>query len=78
MVHPDQQKKGYGKRLLLGIEKYFKKKQFDLFTSTRSVANIRLYEKMGYEAFDTKAVDDELEFVYFRKTDPDMCADKKR
>ena len=78
MVHPDQQHKGYGKRLLLGIEKYFQEKQFELFTSTRSVANIRLYEKMGYEAFDTKAVDDELEFVYFRKTDPDMGADKKR
>ena len=78
MVHPDQQKKGYGKRLLLAIEKYFKEKQFELFTSTRSAANIRLYEKMGYEAFDTKAVDDELEFVCFRKTDPDMGADKKR
>ncbi len=67
MVHPDQQHKGYGKRLLLGIEKYFPDKQFELFTSTRSAANIRLYEKMGYEAFDTKAVDDELEFVYLRK-----------
>ena len=77
-MHPDQQHKGYGKRLLLGIEKYFQEKQFELFTSTRSVANIRLYEKMGYEAFGTRAVDDELEFVYFRKTCPDKGADKKR
>ena len=67
MVHPDQQHKGYGKRLLLSMEKYYPGKRFELFTSTRSVANIRLYEKLGYEAFETKAVDDELEFVYMRK-----------
>lgn len=67
MVHPNRQHKGYGKRLLLSMEKYFPGKQFELFTSTRSAANIRLYEKLGYEAFETKAIDDELEFVYMRK-----------
>ena len=67
MVHPDYQKKGYGTRLLLSIEKYFPEKRFELFTSTRSLANIRMYERMGYNSFDTKDVDDELTFVYMEK-----------
>ena len=67
MVHPDQRHKGYGKRLLLAIEKYFNCNRFELFTSTRSKDNIRLYEKMGYKHFDEKAVDDELTFVYMQK-----------
>ena len=67
MVNPDYQKKGYGTRLLLSIEKYFPEKRFELFTSTRSLANIRMYERMGYNLFDTKDVDDELTFVYMEK-----------
>ena len=67
MVHPDQRRKGYGKRLLLSIEKHFDSSRFELFTSTRSKDNIRLYEKMGYNSFDEKAVDDELTFVYMEK-----------
>ncbi|MBR5936949.1 MAG: GNAT family N-acetyltransferase [Clostridiales bacterium] len=67
MVHPDHQKKGYGRALLLEIEKYFPKMRYELFTSTRSVENIRLYEKAGYRRFDEKAVDDELVFVYMEK-----------
>ena len=37
MVHPDQQKKGYGKKLLCEIERYYPNKRFELFTSTRSI-----------------------------------------
>ena len=67
MVHPDQRRKGYGRRLLLSVEKYFDYNRFELFTSTRSKDNIRLYEKMGYKSYDEKAVDDELTFVYMEK-----------
>ena len=67
MVHPDFQKRGYGTRLLLSIEKYFSENRFELFTSTRSLANIRIYERMGYSSFDTKEVDEELKFVYMKK-----------
>ena len=67
MVDPDQQKKGYGTKLLLSIEKYFNAKRFELFTSTRSASNIRMYERMCYKIFDTKKIDDELEFVYLEK-----------
>ena len=67
MVHPDCRRKGYGKMLLSEIEKYFPGRRYELFTSTRSVDNIRLYESVGYKEFDRKKIDEELEFVYMEK-----------
>ena len=67
MVHPDQRHKGNGTKLLCEIEKCFPDKQYELFTSTRSIDNIRLYQKLGYTIFARKAVNDELEFVYMKK-----------
>ncbi len=71
MVHPGYRCKGYGSELLSEIESYFPGKRYELFTSTRSRDNIRLYEKNGYTAFGRKKVNDELEFVYMEKM-PDM------
>lgn len=68
MVHPDYRCKGYGSKLLSEIELCFPKKRYELFTSTRSVDNIHLYQKMGYTIFNRKAVNDELVFVYMEKT----------
>ena len=67
MVYPDHRCKGYGSMLLKEIEKYFLGKRYELFTSTRSVDNIRLYEKNGYRIFDRKEIDAELVFVYMEK-----------
>ena len=67
MVHPDHRRKGFGTMLLCGIEKCFSGKRYELFTSTRSIDNIRLYQKLGYTVFARKAVNDELEFVYMEK-----------
>lgn len=67
MVHPDLQRRGLGRRLLLEIENYYPGRRFELFTSTRSVNNIRLYESSGYKQFDQRAVDEELVFVYMEK-----------
>ena len=67
MVHPDHRCKGYGSKLLSEIESCYPDKRYELFTSTRSVDNIRLYEKVGYKIFDRKPVDDELVFVYMEK-----------
>ena len=67
MIHPDYRRRGYGSALLSEIEKYYPGKSYELFTSTRSEDNIRLYQKMGYRIFDRKAVDDELTFVYMEK-----------
>ena len=67
MVHPDRQGRGYGTRLLNEIENCFPGKRYELFTSTRSKANIRLYERNGYRIFDRRPVRDELVFVYLEK-----------
>ena len=67
IVHPDHRHKGYGSMLLSEIEGFFPDKRYELFTSTRSVDNIRLYQKLGYTTFAQKAVNDELEFVYMER-----------
>ena len=67
MVHPDHRCKGYGSRLLNEIEAYFPERRYELFTSTRSVDNIRLYEKMGYKEFKQESLSNELIFVYLEK-----------
>ena len=68
MVHPDHRRKGLGTKLLAAIEEQYPGKRYELFTSTRSSDNIRLYSKLGYAEFDRKAVNDELCFVYMQKT----------
>ena len=67
MVHPDHRCNGYGARLLAEIEWYYPEKRYELFTSTRSIDNIKLYRKSGYKEFARKAVNDELQFVYMEK-----------
>lgn len=67
MVHPNNQKQGIGTKLLLKIEKEYPNQRYELYTSTKSVSNIRLYERLGYKKFKEKAVSQELKFVYFEK-----------
>ncbi len=59
--------KGYGTRLLLSIEKCYADKRYELFTSTKSEANLRMYRRLGYQEFDSKQIDEELKFVYLEK-----------
>ena len=67
MVHPKMQKKGIGTKLLLEIENVYPNQRYELFTSTKSINNIRLYEKLGYKTFKEEAVSQDLIFVYMRK-----------
>ena len=67
MMHPDFRRKGYGTRLLNEIERCFPNRRYELFTSTKSKDNIRLYQKNGYREFKQEAVSDELIFVYLEK-----------
>ena len=67
MVHPNFRHNGYGTRLIKKIEEYFPNKRYELFTSTRSKDNIRLYQRLGYKIFKSKAINDELQFVYMEK-----------
>ena len=71
MVHPDYRCRGYGTALLRAIEERFPGRRYELFTSTRSVRNIRLYEAAGYRVFQRKPLNAELEFVYMEKGSAD-------
>lgn len=66
-VLPEYRAKGYGTRLLLSIEMFYADKRYELFTSTKSEANLRMYRRLGYQEFDTKQIDEELKFVYLEK-----------
>ena len=66
-VHPNYRNRGYGSMLLRAIEKYFFECRLELFTSTKSVDNIRIYESLGYRRFKEEKIDDELTFVYLAK-----------
>lgn len=67
MVHPEFQKTGIGTKLLLEMEKQYSNQRYELYTSTKSVNNIRLYEKLGYRIFKKEPVTQELQFVYMQK-----------
>jgi ribosomal protein S18 acetylase RimI-like enzyme len=68
IVHPDYQGRGIGTRLMNAIEARFAQaERFELFTGSRSVRNIGLYERLGYRQFSTKAVTQDLTFVYLEK-----------
>ena len=68
MVHPKMQGKGIGTKLLLEIENEYPDQRYELFTSTKSISNIRLYQRLGYKIFGSKAISNELQFVFMEKT----------
>lgn len=67
MVHPSMQNQGLGTKLLLAMEQEYPNQRYELFTSTKSISNIRLYGKLGYKIFKEEAVSEELQFVYLEK-----------
>lgn len=68
IVSPEHQGKGYGARLLTGIESFFPHQRYELFTSDKSSGNIRLYERAGYTLFREQQIRPDLLFVYLEKT----------
>lgn len=74
IVHPDMQGKGIGTRLMNAIETHFSDVQrYELFTGTKSIANIRLYDRLGYKPFKELVVDNSLSLVFMEKTgNPDV------
>ena len=76
MVHPNHRCKGHGRRLLMEIERSYPGKRYELFTSTRSKDNIRLYKDNGYREFDQRIVKDDLIFVYMEKTKSEVSIRK--
>jgi len=67
IVSPEHQRRGYGARLLSEIERVWTHPRYELFTSDKSINNLRLYEKMGYKSFQKKWVNPGLCFIFLEK-----------
>lgn len=67
IVQPDLQGQGIGTKLLKEIERVCPHKTYELFTSSKSTKNIKLYERLGYKVFEEKAISKDLKFIYLRK-----------
>ena len=67
MVHPDYRRQGFGKRLLQEVEVLFPGCRYELFTSSLSENNLRLYGSVGYTEFKRERVNEMLTFVYLEK-----------
>ena len=65
-VHPAFQKRGIGAALMAAIESRFPgAARFELFTGFKSLANIRLYERLGYRIYKREET-----LVYMEKSGP--------
>jgi ribosomal protein S18 acetylase RimI-like enzyme len=68
IVHPAFQKQGIGSGLLKHIESlHMDVKYFELFTGSKSLGNIRLYEKHGYHITANKHLSDKVELTFLIK-----------
>jgi ribosomal protein S18 acetylase RimI-like enzyme len=68
IVHPDFQRQGVGSRLLAAIEDSFPHAaKFELFTGSRSEANIRLYRRHGYAITRTEQLSANVTLVFLEK-----------
>ncbi len=67
IVHPDLQGQGIGTELLKEIERICPHDRCELFTSTKSERNIKLYERMGYRKFKEQDMGNDLKLIYLEK-----------
>ena len=68
LVHPDFQRNGIGTRLLLEIEAFFSSAdRFELFTGSRSIDNIRIYRRLGYQVCREEDLSPKVRLVFMEK-----------
>ncbi len=68
IVHPGMQGQGIGSKLLQSIEDRFKGiSKFELFTGSRSEANIRLYQRHGYRIVRTQPLSQTVSITFLEK-----------
>jgi ribosomal protein S18 acetylase RimI-like enzyme len=68
IVHPDYRRRGIGAALLKMIESCFPTvRRFELLTGHKSESNIRLYERLGYQAIRQEQVNQKVSLVFLEK-----------
>jgi ribosomal protein S18 acetylase RimI-like enzyme len=67
IVLPEKQNRGIGTKLLIAIARECPAPRYELFTSTKSAKNIKLYERLGYVKFREQKIAGELVFVFMEK-----------
>ena len=68
IVHPDYQGKGIGTSLMRRIEAVFSHaERFELFTGTKSIHNIRFYQRLGYRGYRVEDLSPKVRLVFMDK-----------
>jgi ribosomal protein S18 acetylase RimI-like enzyme len=68
VVHPELQGRGIGSQLLRSIEtRFVGVARFELFTGSRSEANIRLYQRHGYTITRTQSLSEAIAITFLEK-----------
>lgn len=67
IVQPEMQGQGIGTRLVAEVEKEFPAVRYEIFTSSKSVRTIRLYEHLGYVRFREQKISGKLTLVFLEK-----------
>jgi ribosomal protein S18 acetylase RimI-like enzyme len=68
IVHPELQGQGIGSQLLRNVEARFGDvARFELFTGSRSEANIRLYQRHGYMITRTQPLSQTISITFLEK-----------
>lgn len=72
IVAPDLQNRGIGSALLTAFEADVagRVEEFELFTGTLSLANIRLYERFGYRELRREKMSSSIELLFMGKPSP--------
>jgi GNAT superfamily N-acetyltransferase len=68
IVHPDYQGNGIGTLLMGRIETVFSRaERFELFTGSKSVDNIRFYQRLGYREYREEDLSPKVRLVFMEK-----------